>query len=81
MHRSQTHRLSGAVDSPSLVLPDQTPPPTERPERGGRDIARMLRRDVRLIIARPGASGAPGVEAPALARSRGVDRAHGRWNS
>lgn len=81
MHRSQTHRLSGAVESPSLLLPDREQPPTERPDRDGRDIPRMLRRNIGLVIARLRASGAPGVEAPAIEKSRGVDRAHGRWHS
>jgi hypothetical protein len=40
----------------------------------------MPRRDIWLVIARLRASGAPGLEAPAIETMRGVDRAHGTPN-
>jgi len=79
MHRSLTYRLSGAVGSPSILLPDRKHPPSEQPDRDGRDIPRMPRRNIWLIIARRGVSGAPGFNAAASDARCGADPAHGRW--
>ena len=80
MHRSLTHGPSGAVDSPSLLLPDREHLPTERPARDGPDIPRMpRRRNIWLIIARRRVSGAPGFNAAARDARCGADPAHGSW--
>jgi len=76
MHRPWTHRLSSAAGSASPLLLDWEQPPSGRPDRDGRGIPRMVRRNVWLIIARRCASGAPFGQGAAIETRRGVDRAH-----
>ena len=50
-----------------------------RPDRDGRVIPRMLRRNIWPIMARLCVSGAPGFDAPVSDTRCGADPAHGRW--
>jgi hypothetical protein len=50
-----------------------------RPDRDGRVIPRMLRRNIWLILTGPRVSGARGCKAPASDARCGADPAHGRY--